>query len=471
MLNTFKYTLLELIRIPGIMVWAFLFPLILSTVFILMFSPLDDMAQLDPIPLVVVEDQESDQVAQASEARTMEAIASTQSASEAQAVETIASAQPSSEMQLEEVITSVQPSSEVQAVETITSTQQTDKLQWGATTTSSQAFKTFIEALGEGDDRLFDITYATSAEQAQSMVLDSQTADNSFIGYVQLEDGQPISHLAGITSLSVNQEINTSILMMVMDRYIANEALIKQLVEDNPLALTDSNVAASIFEPVTSTIQIEVTENQPKETVRFYFALLGMAALFGGNLGLEACLRLKPNVSPLGARRSIGATSHGRVVAATLAASWFVSFACLVVTYCFMRFVAGIDFGNRDIPCLVTIAVASCTATALGSAISAIPRVSENAKGGILTGIVCFASFFAGLYGQPTMELADKISQSFPVIDFVNPATQISQAFYSIMYYDSFGPLAIHLGILLAMALVFFILSARSLRRHRYASL
>ena len=114
---------------------------------------------------------------------------------------------------------------------------------------------------------------------------------------------------------------------------------------------------------------------------------------------------------------------------------------------------------------------ASLTATALGCALSAIPRVPEDGKTGLLTGIVCFASLFAGLYGQPTMELADTISARFPAADLVNPATQISQAFYSIMYYDTAGPLLGHLAILGIMAALLFLVSAASLRRQRYASL
>ena len=49
MWNTFKYTLLWLVRSPDIMVWALLFPLVLTSVFIAMFGPLDDMAQLEPM--------------------------------------------------------------------------------------------------------------------------------------------------------------------------------------------------------------------------------------------------------------------------------------------------------------------------------------------------------------------------------------------------------------------------------------
>lgn len=401
MWNTFKYTILELVRMPGVLVWALAFPLILSTVFMMMFGPLDDQAEIDPIPLVAVTPADN---------------------------------------------------------------------------AEGQSFSTFLDALSDPEDEesLFAITYAPDAEEAAVLVEQNMTGEDAYIGYVQLVDGTPDIHVASISDLSGMEQLKTSILIMAMDNYVANAAMIRDLMSSNPNLLAQPNVTevlTSMTSPIEATARTTVTANQPKESVRYYFALLGMAALFGGTLGMIAFQRLKPNTSPLGARRALGATGHGRTVAATILASWLITFVCLCITYLYMQYVAGVDFGGRDGACLLTTAIAALTATALGCAISAIPKVPESGKSGILTGIVCFASLFAGLYGQPTMELADMISKNFPAIDYVNPAAQISQAFYSIMYFDALAPMAGHLAVLLVMALVLFALSAQSLRRQRYASL
>lgn len=397
MWNTFKYTILELVRMPGVLVWALAFPLILSTVFMMMFGPLDDQSEIDPIPLVAVD-----------------------------------------------------PADDVEG----------------------QSFQAFLDALSDdgNGESLFAITYVPNAEEAVDLVERNMAEENPYVGYVQLLEGTPDVHVTSVSDLTGMEWLKTSILVMAMDNYVANAAMIRDLMNDNPGLVAQPDMAetlASMTEPIEATVRTTVTANQPKESVRFYFALLGMAALFGGTLGMIAFQRLKPNTSPLGARRALGATSHGR----TVAASWTITFACLCVTYLYMRYVAGIDFGGRDGACLITTAIAALTATALGCAISAIPKVPESGKSGILTGIVCFASLFAGLYGEPTMELADMVSANFPVLDYINPAVQISHAFYSIMYYDSLAPMAGHLAILLVMALVLFALSAQSLRRQRYASL
>ena len=396
MWNTFKYTLLWLLRNPGIMVWSLLFPLVLTSVFIAMFGPLDDMAQLEPLRVGVVQPDDS---------------------------------------------------------------------------AEGQAFEAFIDATSEGDDRLLDPTFVTTADDAAALVRENADTDEPYVGYVKLDQGEPQAYVIGNVSTGGLENLESSILALMLDEYAARAYLAQELARTDPAALADPTVIEALFEPIQATVQVHVTDNQPKESTRFYFALLGMAALFGGSMGLTACRRLKANTSALGARRTIGATNYARTVVATLAASWLLSFACLSVAFAYMEIAGGVNFAGREGACLTVVAAASLVATALGCALSAIPRIPEDGKNGILAGVVCFASLFAGLYGQPTMELADTISAAFPVADIINPATQISQAFYSIMYYDTIGPLMGHLGILCTMSILLFLVSAASLRRQRYASI
>lgn len=412
MLNTIKYTVLELVRIPGIMIWALLFPLVLMSVFAMMFEPLNEMESMNPIRIVVVEPDAS--------------IAGNEAAN--------------------------QEGTSAEAA-------------------SSKAFTTFIDAISNGEDRLLDATYAPNATEAKTLVVDAASSDDSYAGYVQLVDGKPQINLLDKDSISGMQDVNASILKTVMDEYTARVALFTDIMENDPQALANPAVTDSIYSAADVSERIDVTRNQPHESVRYYFALLGMAALFGANLSLIAFQRMKPNVSMLGGRRMVGSLSHSKAVAATLVACWLVGFACLVIAYAFMRFVVGISFGGRDAECIFVTAIASITSMSLGCAISAIPKVPEDGKTGILTGIVCFSALFAGLYGQPTMELADLIAANAPAIEWINPASQISQAFYSIMYYDDLVPMFMHVGALLAIAAVLFVLSVGSMRRQRYASL
>lgn len=415
MFNTIKYTIIDLVRIPGIMIWALVFPLVLMSVFAMMFGPLDDMEDMEPIRVVVVDSAKD-----------------------------VANSAVNSKPNIEA---------------------------FNASLSDENSFRKFIDAISTGDDRLLDVTFTASPEKAEEIIEDSFSTDYDYAGYVQLIGEKPQVNIAEASSASGMEGVEASILIMLMDEYTSKSELLKRMLMDSPEAFANSAVMESIFNQAKATTQIDVTRNQPRESVRYYFALLGMAALFGANLSLIAFQRMKPNVSALGARRMIGSLSHSKEVIATLIACWIVSFVCLIIAYVYMRFVIGIDFADRDLECILVVAAASMTAMALGCAISAIPKVPEDGKTGLLTGIVCFAALFAGLYGQPTMELADLIADNFPAATWINPASQIAQAFYSIMYYDTMIPALTHIAALVAISVVLFFLSVGSMRRQRYASI
>lgn len=336
------------------------------------------------------------------------------------------------------------------------------------------AFPSFVDAVSEGDDALLEVTWAATPDEAKRAVGDSAGSDEPYAGYVEVDgEGLPVVHLLPEAALDAAgiENVYQAILVRVMDSYCSKSQLVGELVAADPGMLSDPAKLEALFQVSQATEKVDVTENAPKESVRYYFALLGMAAMFGAQAALLAVGALLPSTGALGARRALGGVSRSRALAGCMAASWTVSFACLVVAYLFMRFVAEVDFGGRDLPCLGVLAAASLVAVGLGAMIASLPKPGLGEKAGMLTGLVCFASLFAGLYGQPTMVLADNVAAAFPISQYVNPAVQVSQAMFSLMYYESLLPCLQHVLVLVAMAAVFFLVSARFLGRQRYASL
>lgn len=419
---SFKYSLLQLVRVPGVLIWTLVFPIVLGSLFVMMLGALDERAEAVSVNVVVVDEEQ-------------------------------AKGEERSALSFENIARAAQAGAQVGSV------------------FDEEAFATFMEALGEGDDALFNITYVSSPEEAAALVRESLGADDEYAGYVQYADGEVQTVLAKATSASEAYEVEPSILMMIMDRYVAEEALIKETLQKNPAALANPEFIETLMAPVEATVRASVTDNAPRESLRYYFALFGMAAFFGASIGLIGFQQIRANASALAARRSLGALSHGKTAFVTLLASWLLSFASLLVLFAFLVVIGGVDFGDRVGICILICLVASLCATALGCALAAIPKVPDQAKGGIVTGIVCVASLFAGLYGTFAMDFADAVSQTAPWLDVINPVVQVCQAFYATMYYDTYAQTFGHLAILLVMALIFFALSARSLRRKRYASL
>ena len=262
---SFKYSLLQLVRVPGVLIWTLVFPIVLGSLFVMMFGALDERAEAVSVNVVVVDEEQ-------------------------------AKGEERSALSFENIARAAQAGAQVGSV-------------FDEETFGGQAFASFMEALGEGDDALFNITYVSSPEEAAALVRESLGTDDEYAGYVQYVDGEVRTVLAKATSAAETYEVEPSILMMIMDRYVAEEALIKETLQKNPAALADPGFIETLMAPVEATVRASVTDNAPRESLRYYFALFGMAAFFGASIGLIGFQQIRANASALAARRSLGALS------------------------------------------------------------------------------------------------------------------------------------------------------------------
>ena len=218
----------------------------------------------------------------------------------------------------------------------------------------------------------------------------------------------------------------------------------------------------------TYTKQIRLTHINPSMTAPYFFAVLAMACLIGASTAAEMIARTQPNLSALGARRASSPSSKWRQAAGAFLASWLFSAVSLLVAYIFVRTVCGVQTGGRDPIALVAIAVGTFMATAFGSMMGAIPKLSTETKVGLVIGIDCTLSAFIGLYGSLAMDLNNAIQEHAPILHLVNPVKQVSNLFYDIVYYDSLAPFARTCGILAIMAAIFLAICGLLLRKQRY---
>lgn len=393
MWNAFRGALAVLTRKSELVVWALIFPIIMTTLFMFMFANLDESTAFEPVPTAVVADDAY---------------------------------------------------------------------------RADERFSSMVDELSRpGDDQLLDVREFADAEEARE-ALDAGEVS----GVLSVDkEGKPHLAVSPASSTTDTRQIGRTILNTVADTYVRNADLLESIAHDNPLSLADPALVERALSAGDATVEVSLTHNEPSQSVRFYYALLGMACLFCAQIGLLAICEAQPNLSALGARRAVGAVSRGKTLAATLVASWVLAMVCLLVALAYMRFTAGIDFAGREAACIGAIAVCALFATAFGTLLGSLPKVGLGVKTGLLTGLTCLLSLFAGLYGEPVMQMADHLARDFPLLASLNPARVVTDTFYSLYYYDSLEPFIGKLGLLLAMTAVVFAVSALFMRRQRYASL
>lgn len=215
----------------------------------------------------------------------------------------------------------------------------------------------------------------------------------------------------------------------------------------------------------------DLTHFTPDQFARYYYALLGMVCMMSMSFAISSITMAQANLSPLGARRSVSPLPKWRQYAAIMLASWLTSYASLLVSFCYIRFVCNIAVGGREVLALCSLLVASFTATTLGLLIGTIPRLSLGAKTAISTSIACIGALFAGLYGSFAMDISDSISRNMPTLNLLNPVKQVANLFYDLLYYDSLQPFLRTTGLLLSIGIVSMGLSIMMMRRRGYANL
>ena len=323
----------------------------------------------------------------------------------------------------------------------------------------------------DGGSKLVNATKVNSAAQAERLL-----ADGTAQGMLQVVDGKmrfsvsqsTQSSASDVMASSSGLDISLTVLGNIVDLYNRNTDVVTDIARDNPAALKDGAVTGSIGSASGYTKEIQLTNFKPSGTARYYYALLGMAALMAMSFAINAVTMTQANLSALGIRRSLSPLPKLQQLMAGFLSSWLCSFLSLTVAMLYIRFGCRISLGGREWAAVGACLVASFAASAFGTLLGALPKIPTGAKHGLCTALACILSLFSGLYGQFAMQLSDQIAQHAPVLSILNPAQQITNLFYDILYYDNFGPFLTTTGILAAMSLVCLVVATILLRRQRY---
>lgn len=446
MWTTFKTTVRTLLLTPSAVVWTLIFPIVLATVFNFMFEPMRSTGSVEAVKVAVVADD------------------AWEDSPFSQVVDTLREA--------DEPLLAVHPvATEQEARELIAE--------------GSVAGAYIVDAVGNegnaeqsGSDELDAVDAAGPADAAGAASGSGTAAGSSDVSTVTSSAGSTgapriiLAPAGSGTGSDASYDVNRAILESVATSYLQSEALIEELATHDPVALSDPTTIENALGLSVSVREVSLTHAQPDSMVRFYYALLGMASIFAAQLAGESVWHLQPTSSAAGARRTVSSTSRMRLLIPTIGACWAVSTTFLVIAFGYICLTAHIDFSGREGLCLVGIAAASLLSCGIGALVGALPgRMGSDSRRGILTALTCLLSLFAGLYGEPTMELADTVAHVFPAATWLNPVCLIRDLFYTVYYYDTLIPFALRLAACMGIAAALLTVSAACMRRSAHEHL
>ena len=452
MWTTFKTTVRTLLLTPSAVVWTLIFPIVLATVFNFMFEPMRSTGSVEAVDVAVVADD------------------AWEDSPFSQVVDTLSEA--------DEPLLVVHPvATEQEARELIAEGSVAGAYIVDAAGNEGNAEQSGSDELDAVDaaGAASDPDNADAAGAASGSGTAAGSSDVSTVTSSAGSTGAPRIILAPAgsgTGSDASYDVNRAILESVVTSYLQSEALIEELATHDPVALSDPTTIENALGLSVSVREVSLTHAQPDSMVRFYYALLGMASIFAAQLAGESVWHLQPTSSAAGARRAVSGTSRMRLLIPTIGACWAISTTFLAIAFGYICLTAHIDFSGREGLCLVGIAASSLLSCGIGALVGALPgRMGSDSRRGILTALTCLLSLFAGLYGEPTMELADTVAHVFPAATWLNPVCLIRDLFYTVYYYDTLVPFSLRLAACAGIAAVLLAVSAACMRRSAHEHL
>lgn len=332
---------------------------------------------------------------------------------------------------------------------------------------NNEIFKTAFEELSDknNDDRLFETRYTTE-EEAKKLL-----EDEEIVGYMKLVNDEP--KLTFTTS-----GINETIFKYVSEEITQTSNIIKNLSEEEikkEMIAGNYNIDyESIYNRVIELTEEDnvrlnnVSNSNLSYTMIEFYTLIAMACLYGGLLGAVAINQNLANMTNQGKRVSVSPTSKGKIILSSVLASYITQLVGVALLFLYTIFVLKVDYGNKLGLDIALAMAGSLAGLSIGVAVATTIKSNDNVKTGIIIAITMLGCFLSGMMGITMKYIIDK---NIPIINKLNPASMITDGFYSLYYYDTLDRYIFDIGSLLIFALILIAISYISLRRQKYDSI
>ena len=268
-------------------------------------------------------------------------------------------------------------------------------------------------------------------------------------------------------SLTVNAHgIPESILQSVLESYNNNLHTIRSILKEHP-----SGILAGLSQ-MADTRELVQELSLGGKTIdgnsQFFYALIAMACLYGCFIGFGSAITLQANLTALAARRCVTPTHTLKLIVSEQIAAFLIGYVDVIILLFYLRNILKLDFQGQMGRMLLISLFGSLIGVSIGIFVGSFGKMSEGIKISIILAISMVCSFLSGLMNSSMKDLVEKHA---PVINRINPAALISDAFYCINVYNDPARYYRNLITLAGMSIAFVLASFLLIRRNRYDSI
>ncbi|MBU3875441.1 ABC transporter permease [Faecalicatena sp. AGMB00832] len=314
------------------------------------------------------------------------------------------------------------------------------------------AFLEFLNGVESDDSRLIQIK-EMKEKDALKALKDKKVAGIYYAGET------PSLTVGGVG-------IEESILQALLDSYGDAKTTMENIAADHPEGLGAAAAQLENYEELVT--QVSLGGKTTDGNAASFYALIAMACLYGCFIGFGSAMTLQANLSALAARRCVTPTHKMKLILSEMVTAFGLHFINVVILILYLRYGLHMEF-TGEMPKMLLVSFVGCMiGVSMGLFISSLGRMGEGVKVALILGVSMICSFLAGLMNG---NVKDTVDRSFPIINRINPAALIADAFYCINVYDDPARYTRNLVTLVIMSAVLTIGSFLVVRRERYDSI
>lgn len=325
------------------------------------------------------------------------------------------------------------------------------------TAEENEAFLSYLDAMEKVED----------SQVGSPLLVTDQMTEKEATEALENREVEGIFFVSATPTLTVGGVgLPESILQSMLEGYIGGKYVMEEIVESHPEGIQAAMVQMGEYENQVQ--QVSLGGKTTNSNTSFFYALIAMACLYGCFIGFGAAITLQANLTPLGARRCVASTQKMKLILSEMLVAFGLHFINVVILLMYLKYVLQLQFDGSMGWMLLISSVGGMIGVSMGIFIGSVGKWGEGVKIGILLGISMVCSFLAGLMSSGTKNTVEKIC---PILNRINPAALISDAFYCINVYDDPVRLYRNLITLLVMCVMLLAASFFMVRRERYDSI
>lgn len=324
-------------------------------------------------------------------------------------------------------------------------------------TTSSPENERFADSLKtaqNNDQAIFKVSHLNKKKAETAL------KENQISGYYLLSNHDP-------TLVINNNGFNQTFLKDFLQQFTYISATMADVLKEKPEAFSE-RLVEELLNTHSYTEKISYSENNPNSTTLYFFTVIAMACMFGMNWGIKNSADIQANQSPKGLRMSMSPVKKSTLIFTNLLAAFLIFYSEMLIVLSFIRFVLGIDFGNRWSLILLTCLLSCLLSISLGSLVGSAIKGNYSLKSTIVTTVSVFGGFLSGMMFP---DVKYWIDQHAPLIAWLNPTSLVTDALYKLFYYTDLNSYFMTIAMIVVMTVIINIANYLIMRRQAYANL